>query len=82
MTDRIREQIAHILKDHSRSKDERVAELLRMRDDARALERAATESPMGNQTAGTSGLRDIDRALERLGRDERTEADAKNAATL
>jgi len=82
MTDRIREQIAQILKDHSRSKDERIAELLKMRDDARALERAATESPMGTEIAGTSGLRDIDRALERLGRDELSDADEKNAATL
>jgi hypothetical protein len=82
MTDRTRDEIARILKDNTRSKADRVDELLRMREDARALQRAATESPMGNETPDSSGLRDIDRALERLGHSDLTEAEENSAATL
>lgn len=82
MTSQVHDQIIEILSDKSRSREDRVTELLKMREDARALERAATESPMGNDTAGTSGLRDIDRALERLGRSELADADENSAATL
>lgn len=82
MTDSTRDEIARILKDGSRSKDERAKELLKMRDDARALQRAATESPMGGDTPDTSGLRDIDRALERLGYSDVAEAEENSAATL
>jgi hypothetical protein len=82
MTDKIREKIALVLKDSDRSKDDRIAELLKMREDARALERAATESPMGTKTSQDTGLREIDRALERLGHGTLTEADEKSAATL
>lgn len=82
MTDRTREDIARILKDDTRSKDDRVNELLRMREDARALQRAATESPMGNETPDTSDLREIDQALERLGHSDLTEAEENSAATL
>ncbi|TYC69932.1 hypothetical protein FMN63_08395 [Stappia sp. BW2] len=82
MTNTTNEVIAHILKDDSRSKNERVEELLKMREDARALQRAATESPMGGDTPDTSGLREIDRALERLGQDDPAEAEENSAATL
>ncbi|MHA7776256.1 hypothetical protein [Roseibium sp. M-1] len=82
MSDRMTDQIARILKDDSRSKDDRILELLKLRDDARALERAATESPMGTETSKDSGLREVDRALERLGHGKLTEADEKSAATL
>lgn len=82
MTDTTNEVIAHILKDDTRSKNERVEELLKMREDARALQRAATESPMGGDTPDTSGLREIDRALERLGQNGPAEAEENSAATL
>jgi hypothetical protein len=82
MTDTTNEVIAHILKDDTRSKNERVEELLKMREDARALQRAATESPMGGDTPDTSGLREIDRALERLGQNDPAEAEENSAATL
>lgn len=82
MTNPVNDQIAKILSDRSRSREDRVAELLKMREDARALERAATESPMGNDRAGTSGLLEIDRALERLGHTELAEADENSPATL
>lgn len=83
MTSRIREQIAELLKDKSRSKDERIAELLTMREDVRALQRVETEAGgMTTEDQSTSGLREIDRALEKLGHHELMEADEKNSATL
>lgn len=82
MTSPITEQIAAILKDKSRSKEDRIRELLTLREDARALQRAGTESPMANDDAGSAGLRDIDRALEKLGHDTLQDADEKSAATL
>ncbi len=82
MTSRTNEQIAEILKDDSRSKEDRISELLTMRQDARALQRAGTESPMVNEDQTSSQLREIDLALEKLGHDELQEADEKNAATL
>jgi|GEM_PF-994629 len=82
MTSRINEQIAGILKDKSRSKDDRIQELLTLREDARALQRAGTESPMADDDPSSADLREIDRALERLGHDALQEADEKSAATL
>lgn len=82
MSGNTRENIAEILKDDSRSKDERIAELLKMREDARALQRAATESPMATGDDGSTGLREIDRALEKLGYNTLADADEEGAATL
>ena len=83
MTSRVREQIAHILKDKSRSKEERISELLTMREDIRALQRVETEAGgMTTERQSSSGLREIDRALEKLGHHELIEADDKSAATL
>ncbi|WP_428648912.1 hypothetical protein [Roseibium sp.] len=82
MTRRINEQIAEILKDQSRSKKARIDELLQLRDDARALERAATESSMATSGPDDSGLRELDRVLEKLGHHEILEAEDKSAATL
>ncbi|POF30442.1 hypothetical protein [Roseibium marinum] len=82
MTSGINEQIAGILKDESRSKEDRISELLTMREDARALQRAGTESPMVNEDQTSSGLREIDVALEKLGHNSLQDADEKSAATL
>ncbi len=82
MTRRIIEQIAEILKDTSRSKQDRIDELLRLRNDARALHRAATESPMATSGADVSGLRELERVLEKLGHHDVTEAENKSAASL
>lgn len=83
MTSQIRDRIASILKDKSRSKEERISELLNMREDVRALQRVETEAGgMTTEQQGSSGLREIDRALEKLGHDELAQADENNPATL
>jgi len=82
MTSRITERIASILKDDTRTADERIEELLKLRDDARSLQRAATESPMGTGDAAGTGLREIDRALQKLGHRDTAQAEENSAATL
>jgi hypothetical protein len=82
MTSRITEQIAGLMNDAGRSREDRIGALLKMRDDARALQRAATESPMATGDDGSSGLAEIDRALEKLGHSEQPDADENSAATL
>ncbi|PVB61538.1 hypothetical protein [Labrenzia sp. 011] len=82
MTNRIDERIAAILNDSSRSSEDKIAELLGMRADARALERAATEGPMVSENRTPSGLREIDLALEKLGHDTLQDADETSPATL
>ncbi|TYC53429.1 hypothetical protein FMN50_15085 [Rhodobacterales bacterium] len=82
MSSHTRDRIAAVLKDDSRSKQDRIEELLTMREDARALQRAGTESPMNEDEDESNGLQDIDRALEKLGYDEVPEADEDSAATL
>lgn len=82
MTQTVRDEIAKLLKDGSRSKEDRISDLLTLRSDARALQRAATESPMGGEDK-SSDLREIDLALEKLGHgDALKTADEDNAATL
>ena len=82
MTSRITDRISALMSDTSLSRVDRISTLLKMRDDARALERAATESPMGTGDAGSTGLAEIDRALEQLGHTEQPDADENSAATL
>jgi len=82
MTDRIKSQISALLNDETLSRKEQVDALIKMREDARALERAATESPMVNDNHSGEVLREIDHALERLGYQEVTDADERSAATL
>ncbi|GAB4516919.1 MAG: hypothetical protein Tsb0019_16500 [Roseibium sp.] len=82
MTSRVSEQISEIVNDPGSSRGERIDALLKLRDDARALQRAATESPMATGDAGSSGLAEIDRALEKLGHTAQPDADENSAATL
>jgi hypothetical protein len=82
MTSRISDQISEILKDRTRSADARIDALLKLRDDARSLQRAATESPMGNDDPDGSGLREIERALQKLGYHDQAQAEENSAATL
>ncbi|MBN9673964.1 hypothetical protein [Roseibium aggregatum] len=82
MKDRITSQISTLLNDETRSRKERVEGLIRLREDARALERAATEGPMAGPEPSGELLRKVDRALERLGYDEAAQADEFSAATL
>lgn len=82
MTSRTTEQIAGLLNDTTRTDADKVEELLKMRQEARAIERAATESPMATGDAGSSGLGEIDRALEKLGYEDEAHADENSAATL
>ena len=82
MTGTVKDQIATILKDGTRNKEEKISDLLTLRSDARALQRAATESPMGGEDH-SSDLQEIDLALEKLGHgDALKAADEDNAATL
>lgn len=82
MTSHMSDQIAGILKDDTRPARERVKDLLKLRQDARSLQRAATESPMGTEDATGSGLHQIDRALRKLGHRDPAQADENSAATL
>lgn len=82
MSNRITGQISEILKDDTQSAAARIDALLKLRADARALQRAATESPMGNDDAADSGLREIDRALGKLGHRDIAREDENSAATL
>jgi hypothetical protein len=82
MTNPITDRIARILKDDTRTAEARIDELLTLRSDARALQRAASESPMGTEDTSDTGLRQIDRALEKLGYRDHAKADEESAATL
>lgn len=73
-------EIAALLRDDSKTKDEKVSELLKMHEDARALQRAATESGMVGNDDGNA-LREIDLALQKMGFDPKGPED-NGAATL
>ncbi|MEZ5840775.1 MAG: hypothetical protein R3D02_10255 [Hyphomicrobiales bacterium] len=65
---RAKARISSILDDRSLDHDQRVARLVRMHEDARDEQRAATESGMGidNGEAGET-MRQVEIALDRIG---------------
>lgn len=82
LTDKVKRKITGILEDPESTREEKVERLLTLREDARAYERAATESPMPGEGPG-SDLQEIDLYLQDLGYGaDLKAADEKNAATL
>lgn len=56
-----------ILDDKSLDRDEKIAALLDIESEARALQRAASESPMVDDDGWEGALRDVRKALDKLG---------------
>ncbi|MBD8892861.1 hypothetical protein [Roseibium litorale] len=82
MAGTVKSKIEMILKDGTRGTEAKIRDLLTLRSDARALQRAATESPMDGEDP-SSDLQQIDLALEKLGHGEVLKAaDEDSAATL
>jgi hypothetical protein len=71
-------RIQHIVDDKSLHKDEKISALLEIESEARALQRAASESPMVNDDGWDGALRDVRKALDKLGWEE----PQKGAASL
>ncbi|AEH85917.1 MULTISPECIES: hypothetical protein [Mesorhizobium] len=71
-------RVLEILEDGSLTKDEKIAELRKIESEARGLQRAASESPMGNDDGWQDDLRQVRLALDKLGAKE----PKKGAATL
>jgi hypothetical protein len=75
------DKVASILRNPELSRRDRIGKLMKLRDDARAEQRLASEGgPIGDDGLN-SDLRDIEIALDRLGQDPALE-EGKGAATL
>ncbi|MDB5526095.1 MAG: hypothetical protein JWM58_3858 [Rhizobium sp.] len=75
------DKVASILRNPELSRRERIAKLMKLRDDARAEQRLASEGGAIDDDGLNSNLRDIEIALDRLG-EAPAEAEGKGAATL
>jgi len=75
------DRVASILRNPELSRRDRIQKLMRLREDARAEQRLASEGGMIEDDGLNSNLRDIELALERLGLDPDIE-DGKGPATL
>ncbi|PWE53497.1 hypothetical protein DEM27_24980 [Metarhizobium album] len=62
-------KISDILDDPALPKEKKIAKLQKLEEEARALQRAATESPMVDDDGWQSDLRLVEKALGRLGED-------------
>lgn len=71
-------RVLEILEDGSLTKDEKIAELRKIESEARGLQRAASESPMGDDDGWQDDLRQVRLALDKLGAKE----PRKGAASL
>jgi hypothetical protein len=71
-------KVQQILDDKSLDKDEKIAALLEIESEQRALQRAASESPMVDDDGWEGALRDVRKALDKLGWEE----PRKGAASL
>ena len=71
-------KIQEIVEDATLSTDEKIERLREIETEARALQRTASESPMNAQDGWDAELRDVRKALEKLGADE----PRKGAASL
>ncbi|MER8692660.1 hypothetical protein NKI77_09080 [Mesorhizobium opportunistum] len=71
-------RVLEILEDGSLTKDEKIADLRKIESEARGLQRAASESPMGDDDGWQDDLRQVRLALDKLGAKE----PKKGAATL
>ncbi|WP_137113555.1 hypothetical protein [Mesorhizobium sp. GR13] len=63
-------KVQHILDDKSLATDEKIEALLEIESEARALQRAASESPMVDDDGWDGALRDVRKALDKLGWEE------------
>lgn len=75
------EQVNSILKNPALSRSDRIRKLMKLRDDARAEQRLASEGGAIDDDGLNSNLRDIELALDRLGKAP-AEAEGKGPATL
>lgn len=75
------DRVASILRNPELSRRDRIQKLMRLREDARAEQRLASEGGMIEDDGLNSNLRDIELALERLGLDPAIE-EGKGPATL
>jgi len=71
-------KVQEIMQDKSLGRDEKIARLEEIEDEARALQRTASESPMNADDGWDADLRAVRLALAELGADERR----KGAASL
>ena len=74
-------EIAAVLDNPKLGKSEKISELERMRENARAEMRAASESAMVDDTGNGDELQHLDEALEKLGSNPESIED-RGAATL
>lgn len=72
-------RIQKIVEDEELSIDEKIQELREIETEARALQRAASESPMNASDGWDADLREVRKALDRLGARKSTQ---KSGATL
>lgn len=75
------EQVNSILKNPQLSRSDRIRKLMKLRDDARAEQRLASEGGAIDDDGLNSNLRDIELALDRFG-EAPAEAEGKGPATL
>lgn len=75
------DRVASILRNPELSRRDRIQKLMKLREDARAEQRLASEGGMIEDDGLNSNLRDIELALERLGLDPAIE-EGKGPATL
>jgi hypothetical protein len=61
-------EVRELMMDESLSRDERIKRLSKLRDDARAEQRMASEAPAVDDDGLNSKLRDVEMMLERLGK--------------
>ncbi|KAA3447161.1 hypothetical protein C7I87_28335 [Mesorhizobium sp. SARCC-RB16n] len=71
-------RILEIVEDGTLTSDQKIAELRKIESEARGLQRAASESPMGDDDGWQDDLRQVRLALDKLGAKE----PRKGAASL
>ncbi len=76
----VRDDIEKLMKDDKLTDGQKIDELLKLRSDCRAAQRAATESTMDAPDSLQTDLKHVDKALRELGFEKH--ADEQNAATL
>lgn len=82
MFDRIKSpEVREIMQDDSLTHQDRIRKLMKIRDDARAEQRLASEGPSVNDDGLNSKLRDVEMVLDKLGEAPAAE-EGKGANTL
>lgn len=78
MTSSTKAQLEDILKNTSQTRQDKIDAIMKLQEDARDIQRAATEGGMDPDDGLNKDLREIELALEKLG----ASSDATGAATL